>query len=174
VNWRKNTLLGSLLDNHVYNTFKTKGNYMKKILLSVALLMICTQGSFSEEPKMQMRELPQAEMIKQNKEIVALAAKELSKTLPQTIDTYTQLVKVEAIDSTLLYRYEINTGAKSDETVQKEDRTRMKEAVTYGICRSSKRFLDAQINISYLYLSSKSKVELFRFDVTKADCPVVK
>jgi uncharacterized protein YxeA len=147
---------------------------MKKILLSITTLIIIVQGSFAEESKIQTRELPQTEMIKQNKQIVELAAKELTKTLPQTIDRYTQLVKVEGKDSTLLYIFEINTGAKSDKAVQKEDRTRMKEAVTYGICRSSKRFLDAQINISYLYISSKSKVELFRFDVSQADCPVVK
>jgi len=145
---------------------------MQKILLWMAALMMITQGSFSEG--IQTREFPQKEMKKQNREIVKLVATEISKTLPQTIDKYTQLVKVEGKDTTILYTYEINTGAKSDESVQKEDRTRMKEAVTYGICRSSKRFLDAQINISYLYLSSKSKVELFRFDVTQADCPVVK
>ena len=145
---------------------------MQKILLWMAALMMITQGSFSEG--IQTREFPQKEMKKQNREIVKLVATEISKTLPQTIDKYTQLVKVEGKDTTILYTYEINTGAKSDESVQKEDRTRMKEAVTYGICRSSKRFLDAQINISYLYLSSKSKVELFRFDVIQADCPVVK
>ena len=147
---------------------------MKKILLSITSLILLSQGSFAVDSKMQTRELPQAEMIKQNKQIVALVAKEFNKTLPQSIDKYTQLVKVEAKGSTLLYIYEINTGAKSDEAVQKEDRTRMKKAVTAGICRTSQRFLDAQINISYLYRSAKSKVELFRFNVSKADCPIVK
>jgi len=30
--------------------------------------------------------------------------------------------------------------------------------------------LEAQINIAYLYQSAKSKVKLFRFDITQADC----
>ena len=97
---------------------------------------------------------------------------EISKTLPQTVDKYTVLTKVEGKDTTITYTFEINTGAKSDEAVKKEDRTRMKKAVTTGICQSSKRFIDAQINISYIYIGVNSKAELFRFDVTQADCPV--
>ena len=143
---------------------------MNKAFLWTTILVTLTQYGFSNEVKTQTKEMPQAEMQKQNKEIVQLAAEELNKTLPQTIDKYTKLVKVEGKDTTLLYVYEINTGAKSDETVQKEDKTRMKEAVTHGICRSSKRFLDAQISISYIYVSAKSKVELFRFDVSQTDC----
>ena len=78
---------------------------------------------------------------------------------------------VEGKDTTLIYTFEINTGAKSDDAVRKEDRGRMKKAVTTSICDSSKRFLDSKINISYLYISANSKAELFRFDVTRADCP---
>lgn len=106
----------------------------------------------------------------QNRKIAALAAEELSKTLPQTIDKYTQLVDVKNEDLTLVYVFEINTGSKSDEMVKKEDHARMQSAVTYGVCHSSQRFLEAQINISYLYQSAKSKVELFRFDIEQADC----
>lgn len=47
----------------------------------------------------------------------------------------------------------------------------MKKAVTAGICRSSKRFLDADIAISYLYNSAASKEKLFEFNVSKEDCP---
>jgi len=47
----------------------------------------------------------------------------------------------------------------------------MQKAVTMGICQSSRRFIEAQINISYIYIGAKSKAELFRFDVTQADCP---
>ena len=144
---------------------------MNRAFLWTTILVTLTQYSFSNEVQAQSRNMPQAEMQKQNKEIVQLVAEELNKTLPQTIDKYTQLVKVEGKDTTLLYVYEINTGVKSDESVQKEDKTRMKEAVTYGICRSSKRFLEAQISISYIYVSAKSKVELFRFDVSQIDCP---
>jgi hypothetical protein len=78
--------------------------------------------------------------------------------------------RVSAKDTTLEYLFEINTGAKSDETVRKEDHARMEKAITEGVCRSSKRFLDAQINISYIYRSATSKSELFRFDITQQKC----
>ena len=145
---------------------------MHKILLTLSTLAVMTQLSVAEGIKQQ--DISPAQMQKQNKQIVQLAATEINKTLPQTVDKYTTLTKVEGKDTTILYTYEINTGAKSDETVQKEDKTRMKEAVTYGICQSSKRFLDAQISISYLYISTKSKAELFRFDVSQKDCVSVK
>ncbi len=145
---------------------------MNKIFLTLGTLVVMTQLGFSTG--VQQQELPTAQLKKQNKELVKLAATEINKTLPQTIDTYTTLTKVEGKETTILYTYEINTGSKSDETVQKEDKSRMKEAVTYGICKGSKRFLDAQINISYLYISAKSKVELFRFDVSQSDCMNIK
>jgi len=145
---------------------------MHKILLTLGTLVVMTQLSLAEDIKQQ--DISPAQMQKQNKQIVQLAATEINKTLPQAVDKYTTLTKVEGKDTTILYTYEINTGAKSDETVQKEDKTRMKEAVTYGICQSSKRFLDAQISISYLYISTKSKAELFRFDVSQKDCVSVK
>ena len=141
---------------------------MNKLFLTLGALVVMTQLGLADGIKQQ--DISPAQMQKQNKQIVELAATEINKTLPQTVDKYTTLTKVEGKDTTILYTYEINTGAKSDETVQKEDRSRMKEAVTYGICQTSKRFLDAQINISYLYISAKSKVELFRFDVTQSDC----
>ena len=145
---------------------------MNKLFLTLGALVVMTQLGFSTA--VQQQELPTEQLKKQNKELVKLAATEINKTLPQTIDKYTTLTKVEGKETTILYTYEINTGSKSDETVQKEDQTRMKEAVTYGICQSSKRFLDAQINISYLYISAKSKVALFRFDVSQADCMNIK
>ena len=119
---------------------------------------------------MQSRELPTKELKSQNKLITKLAADEISKSLPQTIDKYTTLVKVKALNTTLVYMYEINTGAKSDETVIKEDHTRMQKAVTKGTCRSSKRFLEADISISYIYNSAKSKKKLFQFNINQTSC----
>jgi len=145
---------------------------VKKSFLTLGILITLSQWSFGEGLQTKTGEFPQKEMQKQNREIVKLSSQELSKTLPQTIDKYTTLTTVEGKDTTIIYTFEINTGAKSDETVKKEDRTRMQKAVTTGICQSAKRFLDAQINISYIYISAKSKAELFRFDVTQADCPV--
>ena len=143
---------------------------MKKSLLALSIITTLSQSIFAEGIKQQ--DLPVEEMQKQKREIVKLSSEEISKTLPQTVDKYTTLTKVEGKDTTITYTFEINTGAKSDEAVKKEDRTRMQKAVTTGICQSSKRFIDAQINISYIYISAKSKVELFRFDVTQVDCPV--
>ena len=143
---------------------------MKKSLLALSIITILSQSALAEGIKQQ--DLPLEEMQKQKREIVKLSSEEISKTLPQTVDKYTTLTKVEGKDTTITYTFEINTGAKSDEAVKKEDRTRMQKAVTTGICQSAKRFIAAQINISYIYISAKSKVELFRFDVTQADCPV--
>ena len=70
----------------------------------------------------------------------------------------------------MLYTFEINATNKSDDEIMKEDKSRMKKAVTMGICNSSKKFLENGINISYIYASAKSKKELFRFDVTQKDC----
>jgi len=114
------------------------------------------------------------EMKKQNRHIVELASKEISKTLPQTIDKYTKLIKVDKKDTTLIYIYEINIGSKSDESVKKEDHSRMKKAVTIGVCRSSKNFLDANINITYIYKNAISKAELFKFEMTKKSCLKIK
>ena len=138
----------------------------KSILLSTIII-----GTLLSADGLQTQEMSTSEMTKQNKIIVDLASKEISKTLPQKIDNFTTLQRVEGKDNKLVYIYEINTGSKSDETVKKEDKSRMKEAVTYGICRSSKRFLDAQIDIVYLYTSATSKDKLFEFVVKQEDCP---
>jgi len=141
---------------------------MKRSILLLLALAGLTVSMYAEG--MKTGELPATEMIKQNRKIVKLASEEITKTLPQKVDNYTTLLRVEGQDTTLVYVFEINTGAKSDETVRNEDRTRMQKAVTSGICRSSKRFLDAEIDISYLYKSAASKEKLFQFNVSKDDC----
>ena len=142
---------------------------MKRSMLLLLMLVALTISMYAEG--LQTGELPVNEMIKQNRKIVKLASEEISKTLPQKVDKYTTLLRVEGQDTTLVYVFEINTGAKSDDTVRQEDRTRMQKAVTSGICRSSKRFLDSEIDISYLYKSAASKEKLFQFNVRKDDCP---
>ena len=142
---------------------------MKKSMLLLSAFAGLTVSIYAAE--IQTGELPINKVIKQNREIVKLASEEITKTLPQKVDKYTTLLKVEGQGTTLLYVFEINTGAKSDEAVRSEDRTRMQKAVTSGICRSSERFLDADINISYLYKSAASKGKLFQFNVSKDDCP---
>ncbi|OQX49507.1 MAG: hypothetical protein B5M46_05430 [Epsilonproteobacteria bacterium 4484_20] len=140
----------------------------RSIMLITAIL--CLVQMLSAEEKIAVKEYPLTDMQKQNRHIVKLASEELNKSLPQKVDKYTTLIKTEGKEETLFYTFEIDTGAKSDDAVKKEDRTRMQKAVTNGICRSSKRFLDAYINISYIYISARSRDELFRFDVKRADC----
>jgi hypothetical protein len=146
---------------------------MKKTLLIGIILLsqgLMASTAPASQPKMQSQELSVKQLAKQNKKITKLAAEEMNKTLPQKVDKFTELIRVSAKDTTLEYLFEINTGAKSDETVRKEDHARMEKAITEGVCRSSKRFLDAQINISYIYRSATSKSELFRFDITQQKC----
>jgi hypothetical protein len=136
---------------------------MKKFVLVLSVLSLISTNLLAEDNM--------AEKIKfQNNEVVKLAAQEISKQLPQKVDKYTNLVKIVGKDEVLLYTFEIDTGSKSDDTVIKEDKSRMKKAVTQGICTSSIRFLKSGINISYIYASAKSKKELFRFDVSMKDC----
>lgn len=140
---------------------------MKKHILTIFLLAL---PLFALDTKMQNRELPKDEMKSQNKKIVKLASEEISKTLPQKIDRYTKLIKVEADETTLIYTYEIDTTPKSDETVKKDDHSRMKEAVTMGTCKTSKRFLEADISLKYIYISAHSKAQLFQFNITQESC----
>ncbi|EDZ61674.1 hypothetical protein SMGD1_2347 [Sulfurimonas gotlandica GD1] len=138
---------------------------LSSIFLALSISLIAS------ETQTRTGTFPEKEMKTQNKEIAQMVAKEISSTLPQIIDKYTTLSSVKNNDTTLVYTFEINTGVKSDETVQKEDRTRMKQAVTTGICQSSRKFLEAGINTSYVYVSAKTKVRLFQFDIAQKDCP---
>ena len=130
----------------------------KKIVLFFSLILSLSAADLSKEFKAQ------------NKEIVKLVVKEVSKNIPQKVDKYTQLTGINSKELTLTYIFEIFTGAKSDDAVRKEDKERMEKVVKNGICRSSKRFLDAGIDISYRYNSTASKEMLFQFDVSRADC----
>ena len=133
---------------------------MKKLFLVLSLLIysLVFGGDISKEMK------------SQNKQIVKLALDAIGKKLPQKVDNFTQLVGISSKDLNLIYTFEIFTGAKSDEFVAKDGKKRMEKNVKNGICQSSKRFLQADIDISYIYISKISKKVLFRFDVTKSDC----
>jgi len=153
---------------------------MKKYTLLILFTLLSSQTLFAatsssdahvKEPAPKMRIDNNVQDLKtQNREIVALVVKELSKDLPKKVDQFTEFVGIKSDGLTLIYTFEINTGSKSDAAIIKEDHSRMKEAVTQGVCRSSQRFLDAQINISYLYQSAKSKTKLFQFNISQADC----
>jgi ABC-type sugar transport system substrate-binding protein len=111
---------------------------------------------------------------KQNRQIVKLAAQELSKQLPQKVDKYTTIIDIKSKDTSLVYVFEINAGAKSDEAIKKEDHSRMQQAITKGVCRSSKRFMDAKITIVYQYISAISKKNLFSFKIDQNICGKIK
>ena len=136
---------------------------MIKIFLIFSTVFMLNSSLFAKES--------QAEKIAmQNREVVKMAAKEMSSKLPQKVDEYTKLISLKAEGESLIYTFEINTGAKSDQAVIEEDKGRMGKRVTRGICHSSKRFLDSGIQISYVYSSAASKKQLFRFDVTRQTC----
>jgi len=142
----------------------------KKISYSSILLIILVQSICANDLPVRNQDVSPQQLQKQNKEIVQLAAIEESKSLPQQIDKYTTITNIEAIDATLLYTFEINSGSKSDEAIIKEDHSRMKKAILTGVCRSSKRFMDAQITKIYLYKSAISKKKLFQFKINQAEC----
>ncbi len=140
------------------------------IFFSISVLVATTDMQQAQ----QMGKIKQEEInlnVFQNLEVLKMAVEELSKGTPQKIDKYTTLVDVTSKDLTLIYIYEIKTGGKSDEAVRKEDHERMRNAVTNGVCRSSKRFLESGISLSYLYNSAVSKEKLFQFNISQKDCP---
>ena len=139
---------------------------MKFIFIIISFMI----AVFAQDIQMQSRELSTKEMKKQNQEIVKLAANEMSKSVPKEIDKYTKLIAIEAQDTTLVYICEINTAPKSDEIVKKEDRSRMQEAVIFGTCKNSQRFLEADISIRYIYKSRSTKAELFQFNINQEHC----
>ncbi len=139
-----------------------------KDLRKFTLLFLTSSFLFASPPT--QKNMSPEQMAAQNKTIVQLAATEISKELPKKIDPYTNFVSVQGKETTLVYTFEINTGAKNDKAVISDDKKRMEKAVTNGVCRSSKRFLDAQIDITYIYKSEKTKATLFQFDMTQAKC----
>jgi len=143
---------------------------MKNICKILLTVVVWSQILVAESNQIDSRELPTSEMQKQNRKIVELASSELSKKLPQKIDNYTSLISVDGVDTTLIYTFEINTGVKRDETIIKEDQSRMKKAVTYGVCKNNGRFLDSQIGITYIYRSLATQKELFKFEIDKSNC----
>jgi vacuolar-type H+-ATPase subunit F/Vma7 len=153
----------------VYNVFK-KREYMKYTVKIFMLFGIVVQVAFAQTQQIRTQEFPQEQLKKQNVQIAALAAAEMAKTLPQKVDKYTTITNIKNDGTTLVYTFEINTGAKSDAAVKKEDHSRMQKAITQGVCKSSNKFLLAGINTTYIYRSAKTKKMLFQFKITKDKC----
>ncbi len=143
---------------------------MQKLLLSTVAMFILTPSSYATEVIKDGQAYPVDKMREQNQKIVKMVVSEISKTLPQQVDKYTKMTQIRDENLTLIYTFEINTGAKSDEAVRKEDKPRMKKAITRGVCQSSKRFLDAGVELTYEYKSALTKDELFSFHMTQEIC----
>ncbi|SFV52870.1 hypothetical protein MNB_SV-12-1348 [hydrothermal vent metagenome] len=143
---------------------------MRMILSTLITLLLLTQATFALEEK----EYPIDKLREQNQKIIKMVVEEISKNLPQEVDKYTKMTKIRDENLTLIYTFEINTGAKSDEAVIKEDKPRMEKAITKGVCQSSKRFLEAGVTLTYEYISASSKKELFSFTMTDSKCKKLK
>ena len=143
---------------------------MRKILLLTVIGLTFCQSILAKDLPVKNQDVSPQQLQKQNKEIAMLVAEQLSKDLPKDIDKFTKFTSIKANGTKLIYTFEINTGSKSDNAVMKEDRGRMREAVISGVCRSSKRFMDAQITIIYLYKSAKTKNKLFQFNIDQKAC----
>lgn len=144
---------------------------MKIHFILFSTFLAITSLIYAQDIQTKVDEFPKEAMQTQNKEIARLVAKEISTSLPQVVDQYTQLTAITTKDATLIYTFEIDIGLKSDQSVMNEDKTRMKAAVTKGVCQSSHKFLEAGINTSYKYINAKSKVPLFEFHITQQSCP---
>ncbi len=144
------------------------------VLLGVALCSTLNAASEKPfKPQVMLGDMMPNKMREQNREVVRQAALSLSEGLPKQVDKFTTLQSIEARDTTLLYTFLLDVGLKSDEQIRKEGEDRMRRNVTAGICRSSKRFLDAGITIAYRYLNANTKKELFRFDIDKKACETI-
>ena len=139
---------------------------MRKIIF---FMLISSLVSFAKL-SIKNQDVSPAQLEKQNKQIVQLAATEISKQLPQKIDRYTTITQVLAQDTNLIYVHEIRVDAKSDDAIIKEDHSRMQKAITKGVCRTSQRFLEAKINLTYRYISAVTKRKLFEFNINEQTC----
>ena len=139
---------------------------MRKIIF---FMLISSLVSFAKL-SIKNQDVSPAQLEKQNKQIVQLAATEISKQLPQKIDRYTTITQVLAQDTNLIYVHEIRVDAKSDDAIIKEDHSRMQKAIIKGVCRTSQRFLEAKINLTYRYISAVTKRKLFEFNINEQTC----
>ncbi len=106
----------------------------------------------------------------QNAQILEMMKEELSKDLPKKIDAYTTFTGVAVEGQTFIYMYEINAGAKSDESVRKNDMPRMKKAIIQGECRRSKIHFENGMTLQYRYKNAITKTDLFKINIEMKDC----
>ncbi|KYJ85895.1 hypothetical protein [Sulfurovum riftiae] len=148
--------------------------------LSTALILVSLSGTLylSAEtklepftPKLQVgTELSVDKIKEQNLNVVRKAVEGIGEHLPEKVDQYTTLTGIDSNGTRLIYIFEVDGGMRSDEALKEDGKKRMAPVIKAGICQGSQRFLQADINISYRYLSKASKNEILRVDVSKEDC----
>ena len=143
---------------------------MKMTKISALLSCIVSIGFATQNIRTDSAPLASEQIYKQRENFVKMMASELSRQLPQQVDRYTTLLKVEPKKNTLLYIFSINDKNKTDEAIVKEDHSRMEKVVTRGVCLKSKKLFESGINTTYVYKSAKTGRELFHFDITKEKC----
>lgn len=141
-----------------------------KIKLLISTLLLFFVSAYASDTIKEGKEYPVDKMKEQITQIIKMTVTEVSKTLPQKIDKYTKITKVRDENLTLIYTFEINSGAKSDEYIKKEGKARMEKPVSKGICQSSKRFLDAGVTLRYEYIRASTQKELFTFTLNQKKC----
>ena len=106
----------------------------------------------------------------QNLNIVKKAVEGINKTLPQRVDRLTQLIRLDSNGTKLIYTFEVDIKDKNISRVREDAKQNIAPRIKRGICKDSKRFLQAGIDIRYRYISRKSKKELLIVDVDEKSC----
>ncbi|MFA6760368.1 MAG: hypothetical protein WCR69_04910 [Sulfuricurvum sp.] len=133
------------------------------LFISVTILLLGAEVIKNEE-------LSGEEFKAQNRQIAELAAGEMNKNTPQQVDSYTTLASVRSSGTTIIYNYELDVDGKSDDELREDASKKMAQGIIDGSCASSRRFLEADIDLHYIYTSKKSKSLLFEVKVTKRSC----
>jgi len=151
---------------------------IKKLLAAIMSVSLSAIAGMSAEtqmepfkPKLQMDgELSVDKMREQNLNVVQKAVQGIGEHLPQKVDKYTTFIGIDGNGTRLIYTFEVDGGMRSDEALKEDGQKRMVPIVKAGICQSCQRFLQADINITYRYLSEASKNEILRVNINKEDC----
>jgi len=143
------------------------------VTLALAALTLTPQAQVMKpfNPQIQTGgDLSIDKMREQNLIVVKKAAEGIRQSLPQKVDDFTKLIAIDSNGTRLTYTFEVNTGAKSDETMRKEG-MKMAPRILKGICHSAERFMEADILLTYRYVSSATRNEVLRVDADKSKCP---
>jgi hypothetical protein len=149
---------------------------MKKFLLALSVLALFASNTEAAaikkfNPKIQLDgDLSIDKMREQNLIVVQKAAEGISKTLPQKVDKFTKLTSIDSNGTRLIYTFEVDAGPKNDKTMRQEG-IKMAPRILSGICTSAKRFMEADITLTYRYVTTKTKAEILRVDADKSKCP---